>query len=358
MSATNLTESEQDIEKAIQASLKLTAPDCSEAEEYLELRSRHVERDLVRLKAAESFHKLSPLSVGAQLAKLAQPPSGIAGCSELFFFLRFFWPLAEQLPEKSTFFCDPASAELTGSEESTFSLLLECQPFGQTPQRSYLHAWRQQLDSKLANLTACGHLADTLLSKVFFESPAQQAACSVSVAAKSSGLFSRKSSSAHEQFLQHLKKCPPDHCFVIRVEVANCHVLLLDIPVDRNACYRIESAIRICDCRITAGRAETLVSRLMDHGSIDKFEVFRYDPLRSHTSLCDAYLAAFHPDRLSAAINSFRQDSECKVTWTDVLDAIYLLNMVAENHPGIWSTPMNIFERIFSIQSPARQSSL
>ena len=126
---------------------------------------------MIRYGAIQTFKDVqSPSSVGKQLMILAAPTDGIAGISELFFFIRFFWPYPELLPESSTFFCNPTQCELTPSEESTFSLLLECQPYGQTPEQSYLHAWRTQLESRLANMTACGHLADSLLDKIFFAS--------------------------------------------------------------------------------------------------------------------------------------------------------------------------------------------
>ena len=109
-------------------------------------------------------------SVGQSLISLTQAPEGVAGISELFFFLRFFWPEESMLPEHSSFFADPHAPDLTASEEGTVQLLLEIQPSDQTPVRSDFAAWRLLLDSKLANMTACGHLADTLLNKIYFSS--------------------------------------------------------------------------------------------------------------------------------------------------------------------------------------------
>ena len=343
-----LTESEE-IEKAIQESLKLQAPVDILAIEGC--RNDHAKRDVIRYRAIQTFKEVqSPPSVGKQLMTLAAPTDGIAGISELFFFVRFFWPYPELPPESSTFFCDPTQGKLTLSEESTFSLLLECQPSGQTPKRSYLHAWRTQLESRLANMTACGHLADSLLDKIFFASSQERDQHTIWLSNRDSPV-----TEVVDSFLRFLETATPDsESFVVRVEVANCHVLLIEIPSSRAECYRIESAIRIYDAKVTIGSAVKLISDLRHHGSLDKFEVFRYERASAHQRICDAYSACFDSARLAASVSCFSSEESTVVKWIDLLDAVYILNHISKATPQIWHTPLLVFEQILRISSPLR----
>lgn len=162
------------------------------------------------------------------------------------------------LPEHSSFFADPHAPDLTASEEGTVQLLLEIQPSDQTPVRSDFAAWRLLLDSKLANMTACGHLADTLLNKIYFSSLQERGGNLVPLQKSDPKKRCRS-------FLRSFKTGGYEH-IVVRIEVSNCHVFLLELPgLEGNPAYHIESAIRIRDSRITSGLPVDMLQELLDH---------------------------------------------------------------------------------------------
>ena len=146
---------------------------------------------------------------------------------------------------------------------------------------------------------------------------------------------------------------------MFRIEVSNCHVFLLELPgLEGNPAYHIESAIRIRDSRITSGLPVDMLQELLDHPALDKFEAFLYDPISSLFRLEQAYAAAFCPARLQHSVRTYSLTSPAPVVrWTNVLDAIYRLNLLSSSYPNTWSAPLPIFEHIFQIESPFRRPS-
>ncbi len=168
---------------------------------------------------------------------------------------------------------------------------------------------RAHVACRLADITACGHLADTLLARVY---PGGAAAAAAAAAAEPINAVPLRERPAA---LAAALASRPDAAFTVRIEVDDCHVFLLDaLPVGRGggargaagphaprAMYRLESLIGNYDGRVMAlGGAEYAAT--LTRGRVDVFEVRMYDPAGAAERVGGAVRACFGAAALDARV--------------------------------------------------------
>eukprot|EP01094_Clydonella_sp_ATCC50884_P000911 TRINITY_DN10684_c0_g1_i1.p1 TRINITY_DN10684_c0_g1~~TRINITY_DN10684_c0_g1_i1.p1 ORF type:complete len:384 (-),score=116.97 TRINITY_DN10684_c0_g1_i1:127-1278(-) len=275
--------------------------------------------------------------------------------SEFAFFLRFFvpdeWSLLQSGdvysfdPAASTFFAIPDvnADELTDSAivyDMFVQHALEEPPQGE--EAVEMRAWRMLLCSRLTNMTACGHFADTLTWKIFFKTRecARNSAQKFAVNDLPGGDDKVDAISAHVQAHEH------GASFLVRVETDG-HVFLVVLPQlpegrTRETVYVVESILHGCDCWVEEQEFASLADALgVRRGYIRVACLYEYNESDVVRRLGGFLEQCFAHERLSVAMRVAGESEDVpRVTWSDVLQGVVRVNLVEENTK--WNDPGSI----------------
>jgi len=302
-----------DITRAIEESLSQQPGGKDAPQGFMEaIRTGHKERfksrkkllakfDLENQNVAEILVKLHSIRPPDSHVTTAAPPAGtIYPLSELFFFLRFFTTQQNYLEAPS------------GPKHPDWEVYsIYAQSLG--PEAGV----KTFLENKLENMTACGHLADTLLSQIYFENAAEAKASAANHPINALNIKSR---------LDDLKQAmPPDTSCVVRIEINGNHVYLLDLNTKSSA--RIESLIHIKDSSARYVRKDKIEKELEScRGRYDVFTVMEYNPQEASDRLKKALETCFSKKTLQTKFPM----GTSPMQWTEILDFIYRINVASQ----------------------------
>eukprot|EP01129_Flabellula_baltica_P010462 TRINITY_DN4425_c0_g1_i1.p1 TRINITY_DN4425_c0_g1~~TRINITY_DN4425_c0_g1_i1.p1 ORF type:complete len:286 (-),score=57.80 TRINITY_DN4425_c0_g1_i1:6-863(-) len=234
--------------------------------------------------------------------------------SEWIFYLRFFYT------ETDHFFGIPEPSSEYYAAYDLYRMVSQ----------SRRDAWMMLMDSKLSDITACGHLADTFIQKVYFSDKHTALACRLRSECE-------EPVSAVEALLEWIEE-EEERSFIVKVEVNDNHVLLCDIPVlpldskGHRWVYHIESVVRVTDGRVKRRQIGDFMRKLREgyYGELDLIEIYQYDQeavcRRAVGSLKELY------SRLDERVSYFSKEK----TMSEVLDFVHRIKVEEQNDHWVW----------------------
>jgi hypothetical protein len=222
----------------------------------------------------------------------------------------------------------------------TFSLLCEIEVGDWKSKKR--NAWRKQTASVLSDMTACGHLADTLLETIYFGDPEKQigeGAKPASVLRKEHGHFINSLEVQHRpgKLMEVICSSSEPTQFLVHVEINGNHVYILEIHTRDHSrdctTYKLHSYVNIKD---------SVISRLSSFGELR-------DELSFHNIHLDEFVVMPYDNRhaincLWRRMREFKDSLDKELVYCDqitttssALDIAHRVNAAVENRgQGVW----------------------
>jgi len=193
-------------------------------------------------------------------------------------------------------------------------------------------AWELLLQNKLENMTACGHFADVFTWHIYFGSKEDAQHSAHSIKLNSVPLHKRPM-----KFLKKAKKNSQHKNYLVRVEIDDKHVYLLDIPAKPKVPssssssssstpfgYKVESSLFGKDCSVCPYTLDEFSHHVAfeDVESLDKFTVYEYDTSATFSRITKNVQSCWGDESLKIPVIIFHSEK----TWNDVLDFVDNVN--------------------------------
>jgi len=171
--------------------------------------------------------------------------------------------------------------------------------------------------NKLQSMTACGHFADQMLNNLYFDGAQEREAARISLAEMKVG-------SPAEVFKLIAEQPEKDRNLILRVEINDNHVFLVDCATASDTVKRLESIVFIRDSDIYNFNSLQFHERLSSRrDTLDKLEIFEYDCSSALIRLAKIMEKCYGHDTLDDRVIAYFDD---QVSRNDIFDIVHRLN--------------------------------